>query len=274
MAEIVVVEDNAANLDLMMYLLRAFGHRPVAAHDAEEGLERIRNEPPDLIICDIQLPGADGYEVARQLKGRPATRSIPLLAVTAYAMVGDRERMLAAGFDGYLAKPINPETFVSEVETFLKPSQRASSPRPVAPPAVADTPQTSRQWHATVLAVEDSPANLQYICSLLEPSGYRVIAANRVSEATDLARKQPPDLILCDVHLERESGLDFLRAVRSDPRLRAIPFIFVTASAPTLESATAKLAAGVSRFLVRPIEPQILLGEIEACLNERSERTG
>src|SRR5437660_1050475 len=98
-ARILVIEDNKANLDLMTYLLQAFGHTPLTAQDGEEGLEAVRREVPDLIICDVQLPKMDGYEVARWLKSHPTLRTIPLVAVTALAMVGDRDKMLTAGFD-------------------------------------------------------------------------------------------------------------------------------------------------------------------------------
>jgi CheY-like chemotaxis protein len=119
MARILVIEDNPANLDLMVYLLDAFGHTPLAATDGEVGIALIQNEKPHLIICDIQLPKLSGYEVVQWLKQEPALRDIPILAVTAYAMVGDRDKVLAAGFDGYLTKPIQPETFVPQVESFL-----------------------------------------------------------------------------------------------------------------------------------------------------------
>ena len=119
MARILVIEDNLANMQLMVYLLRAFGHAPVEAETGESGLELARREAFDLILCDIQLPGMDGYAIAGALKKHPGLRHIPLVAVTALAMVGDRDRVLAAGFDGYIPKPIMPETFVSQVEAFL-----------------------------------------------------------------------------------------------------------------------------------------------------------
>jgi CheY-like chemotaxis protein len=121
MSRILVIEDNPMNLELMTYLLKAFGHTPLEAVDGLKGLERIQQEAPDLVLCDLQLPGIDGFEVARQVKADPLLRVIPMVAVTAYAMVGDRDTVLAAGFDGYITKPINPETFVQQVETFIKP---------------------------------------------------------------------------------------------------------------------------------------------------------
>src|SRR5919109_568893 len=123
-ARILVIEDNPTNLDLMTYLLASFGHTPLTANDGEAGLEAAQRELPDLIICDVQLPGVDGYEVARWLKSHPRLQTIPLVAVTALAMVGDRDKVLGAGFDGYIAKPIDPQTFVGQVEQLLQPDQR------------------------------------------------------------------------------------------------------------------------------------------------------
>ena len=116
---ILVIEDNPQNLELMTYLLKAFGHTTLTAGDGIEGIETIRRERLDLIICDVHLPNVDGYEVARQIKRDPMFRRIPLVAVTALAMVGDREKVLAAGFDGYIDKPISPEVFVKQVEAFM-----------------------------------------------------------------------------------------------------------------------------------------------------------
>ena len=131
-ARILVIEDNQANMDLMIYLLQAFRYHPMVACDGEAGLAKARRNRPDLIVCDIQIPKLDGYGVARELKGDVQLRAIPLVAVTAYAMVGDRERMLAAGFDGYIAKPIDPETFVRQIVSFLAVPLRsfASAPAP------------------------------------------------------------------------------------------------------------------------------------------------
>ena len=127
-ARILVIEDNKANLELVEYLLKASGYATLAARDGEEGVRAARKEHPDLIICDLQMPIMDGYEVVRHLKKDPLLRSIPVIAVTALSMPGDRSNVLAAGFDGYLSKPIDPETFVGTVEDFLPPGLRARRP--------------------------------------------------------------------------------------------------------------------------------------------------
>jgi CheY-like chemotaxis protein len=123
MASILVIDDNQANLDLMMYLLRAFGHAPDGCSDGVTGLEAARTGGYSLVLCDILMPGIDGYEFARRFKSDERLRETPLVAVTALAMPGDRERVSEVGFDGYLPKPIEPETFVERVEAFLAPER-------------------------------------------------------------------------------------------------------------------------------------------------------
>ena len=122
MARVLVVEDQAENLELMVYLLQAFGHQTLTAGNGAEGVAAVSQDHPDLVVMDLQMPVMDGYEAARLLKADPAVATIPLVAVTAYAMVGDRERIMACGFDGYMTKPIDPQTFVRELERYLAPS--------------------------------------------------------------------------------------------------------------------------------------------------------
>lgn len=118
-ARIPLIEDNEQNRYLLTFLLEQHGHEVVSAVSGLLGLELAAKVSPDLILLDIQLPGMDGYAVARGLKSDPRPKSIPIVAVTSFAMVGDRERVLAAGTEGYIEKPINPETFAAEVERFL-----------------------------------------------------------------------------------------------------------------------------------------------------------
>jgi CheY-like chemotaxis protein len=133
MTRILVIEDNPANMQLMAYLLKAFGYTPLEAIDGETGLLEVQRLVPELVLCDLQLPGIDGYEVLRQIKATPDLAAIPVVAVTAYAMVGDRDRVLAAGFNGYIAKPITPETFIGQMEVFLPPGRRSGPPKSTDP---------------------------------------------------------------------------------------------------------------------------------------------
>lgn len=119
-SHIVVIEDNPANLELMTYLLNHSGFEISTAINGEEGIELIQKNNPDLIICDIQLPKMDGYEIAKQLKSSSQYKDIPLIAVTAYSMAGDQMKILAAGFDDYISKPIDPETFIARIKSHLQ----------------------------------------------------------------------------------------------------------------------------------------------------------
>lgn len=123
-ARILIAEDHPASLELLRYLLAANGYDILSAEDGEAALDLARRHIPDLIICDLQMPKKNGYEVVRQLKSEAALSAIPVVAVTAFSMIGDREQVLAAGFDGYLSKPIEPEEFVGLIEQYLSPSLR------------------------------------------------------------------------------------------------------------------------------------------------------
>jgi two-component system cell cycle response regulator len=118
-ARILVVEDNKDNVILIDYLLRARGYEPSLARNGPDGLRIAELERPDLILLDIRMEGMDGYEVAAKIRAHPEMKETQLVAVTASAMVGDRERIAAAGFDHYIQKPIEPSTFVDTVERFL-----------------------------------------------------------------------------------------------------------------------------------------------------------
>jgi len=119
-ARVLIIEDNAANLELMNYLLKSFGYVPILAHNGEEGWEKLVREPPDFIICDVHLPGIDGFEITRRLRQNKALQKVPIIAVTALAMVGDRDKILSAGFNGYISKPIESEVFISQIETIIQ----------------------------------------------------------------------------------------------------------------------------------------------------------
>lgn len=119
MATILVVEDNALNLELVTDLLEAAGHLVRTAGTAEDGIRSATMAPPDLILMDIRLPGMDGHAAVAILKADPATRSVPMVALTAQAMKGDDEVAIAAGFDGYLAKPIDTRSFSAAIDRFL-----------------------------------------------------------------------------------------------------------------------------------------------------------
>jgi len=117
--KVLVVEDNEQNLYLMRSILKKMGHQVIEARDGDAGVRRAIEEKPDLILMDIQLPIVDGYEATRRIRAAEETRDIPIIAVTSYAMVGDKEKSLAAGCTGYVEKPIDPLSIMKEIEKYV-----------------------------------------------------------------------------------------------------------------------------------------------------------
>ncbi len=119
--KVLVIEDNEQNMYLVTFILERDGYDVIQARDGREGIEAARGTKPMLILLDIQLPVMDGYAVARALRQNPALEDVPIVAVTSYAMTGDRESALEAGCSGYIEKPINPETFTQEIAQHIAP---------------------------------------------------------------------------------------------------------------------------------------------------------
>jgi two-component system cell cycle response regulator DivK len=120
--KILVVEDNQDNREMVVKVLKFNGYEVIEAVDGEEGIEKAKTEAPALILLDIYLPKMDGYEVAKRLKGDKGLRDIPVIALTAHAMKGNREQALAAGCDGYISKPIDIRELPKQIEQFLRPN--------------------------------------------------------------------------------------------------------------------------------------------------------
>ena len=116
---IMIIEDNEQNMYLMKFLLENNGFSVIEAPSAAEGIAKVLEFAPDAVLLDIQLPDMDGYAVARHLRTFKDVEGIPIIAVTSYAMVGDREAALAAGCTGYIEKPINPDTFIDQLRQYL-----------------------------------------------------------------------------------------------------------------------------------------------------------
>ncbi|MFA5905392.1 MAG: response regulator [Desulfobacula sp.] len=128
---LLIIEDNAQNFYMMQFLLEKNGFAVIGAENGREGIEKALQCNPQAILLDIQLPEMDGYAVARELKKHPGLDHVPIIAVTSYAMVGDREKIMSAGATGYIEKPINPDTFVSEILQYLPQDGKISEEKPL-----------------------------------------------------------------------------------------------------------------------------------------------
>jgi CheY-like chemotaxis protein len=127
---ILVVEDNPLNLKLVRDVLQVAGYDVIEAHTGEEGLHLAREDPPDLVLMDLQLPGIDGTETLRRLRQDGLGRDVLVVAVTAFAMAEDRERAALAGFDGYIEKPISVRALPGQIEGFLTWASEATGETP------------------------------------------------------------------------------------------------------------------------------------------------
>lgn len=119
MKRILIIEDNESNIYLISFILKQRGYDIVEARSGEEGIALACNTRPDLIIMDIQLPGLDGLATTKRIRESEGDGKVPIIALTSFAMMGDREKALAAGCTGYIEKPINPDTFMGEIERYF-----------------------------------------------------------------------------------------------------------------------------------------------------------
>ncbi|MDA3895714.1 MAG: response regulator [Desulfobacteraceae bacterium] len=115
MQNVLVIEDNEDNMKLITFILEKNGYQTISAETGKQGINMAISEKPGLILLDIQLPDINGLDVLKIIRNSESNGKIPIIAVTSFAMSGDRERLLAAGCNGYIEKPINPETFISEI---------------------------------------------------------------------------------------------------------------------------------------------------------------
>lgn len=266
-ARVLVVEDTPHNLQLMSFLLRAYGHTVEPAESGERGVELAHSVQPDLVIMDLQLPGMNGYQALAALRSDPSLPRMPVIAVTSFAMADDHRKAVQAGFDHYMSKPIDPPTFVTEIDACLPERLRGQRPAPPDAEATAAewvSPSPSSPYSgATILVVDDSHTNRGLLNTVLAPHGFQVTLASTVEEAIDVSSSAVPDLVLCDVHIGHRHGLDVLRHVRASPALRAVPFAFITATAHWLDPDV--MASGML-VIRRPIEPAELIAHVEALL--------
>ncbi|MGJ8670628.1 MAG: response regulator, partial [Oceanococcus sp.] len=267
---ILIVDDNEANLKVARFALEGEGFEVRVAVDGESALELLKTYSPLLILMDIQLPGMDGLEVTRHLKGDSATAQIKIIAVTAYAMKGDEEMAMDAGCDGYITKPLDPILLPDTVESFLidiPNRQPASEPSPAvvefdapiesAPVAIQLKPPSIGSGR--VLLIEDNPTTRKMFRIGLEGAGYHVTEAEDGVSALTMVDACNPDLILQDMILPDIDGLQLAPQLREKLSGRDVPILCLSGFLSRMDEARA--AGCFDEFLIKPIDP-IQLTEI------------
>lgn len=274
MARILIIEDNPANIELMSFLLGAYGHTPLSAADGQRGVAAARSERPDLIACDVNLPGMDGFAVLAALKGEPSLSGVPILAVTALAMAGDREKVLAAGFDGYISKPIEPESFVAELEAFLAAAPAAASAPASQHAAAAQSAPAPKPGAApaerTLLLVDDDRFMLGVLNDMLAGQPYRVLSACSGEEALEVLDHEAVEVILCDQAMPGMRGTEVLaRAAERYPKTVRL----MLSGQPDLTEIEAAIASGVADdHYVKPLGARTLRERIDEAFRLQSQR--
>ena len=265
-AHILAVEDTPHNLDLMTYLLEASGHRVTQATTGRDGLSSAISVRPDLIVLDLQLPDMDGFQVLEALRAEPRLNAVPVVAVTAYAMVGDRDHALRAGFDGDLSKPLEPESFVKSIEVYLPAELRGTPMRPnwqredgsESGPSNGDAAR-ARQ----ILATQIGALNLTAVRSALEPHGYRLVAVDTVGQAREEATAGRPDVVLVEIE-QPGPGPSVLTRLQRMPQLDGVP-IAVLAT----EDQLGDLRDPALAVITSPIDPAVLLTRLDELTDSR-----
>ena len=257
---VLVIEDNEISMKLVKSLLTLGKYRVLEAENAEIGIELARDNHPDLILMDIQLPGMDGLTATRIIKEDPALKAIPVMAVTAYVMAGDKEKAIEAGCDGYISKPIETRTFLDTISKFIKYDE---GKEPYA--AKTSTPKNK------IMIVDDEPLKVRLLAANLPDDEYEITEAHGGEEALRKVAIENPDLILLNITIPGINGYDVTKILKNNPMTWAIPVLLIT-DPDNQESQTKGLAAGADELFIKPVDATELLAKINSMLQLKQYR--
>jgi diguanylate cyclase (GGDEF)-like protein len=270
MSSILIVEDNEMNRDMLSRRLTRRGFEVRLAEDGYQALTAARAQPPSIILLDLSLPGLSGWEVAERLKSDAATKSIPLIALTAHALAPDRDRALVAGCDDYDTKPVDLDRLLSKIERLLAVPVPASSARGTADRAAALGAREDKTDRGVVLLVDDTLENRDMLSRRLERRGFTVLAVTDGQAALDTLAEHPVDLVLLDVMMPGMNGLDVLQRIRESRSRADLPVVMVTARDQSQDVVDA-LALGANDYIAKPLDFEVALARIRTQLATRRE---
>ena len=260
-ARILLVEEDWENLELMRFLLRSHGYEAITSSEGRSAAAVAERHMPDLVVCELQMPDVDGYQILANIRSSKLLAGIPVVALAAIAEPAEAQRVYAAGFQGHIVKPIAPNSFAEEVARHLPGRLRQ---REAGASRRGDSGRS-------ILVVDDLRENLELVEIVLQHLGYDVTLALGKRDALRTLRSQRPDVIMSDVRMHDGDGYELLREVSLDLALSIIPFILITSAAKDEEERLRGLDMGADRYLFRPITPNTLRNEIEACIRERQD---
>ena len=263
MARILIIEDEANNLDVARRIVRGAGHEALTATDGLAGLEMARREHPDAVLVDLLLPKLDGWSVTRAIREEAWAAKIPIVAVSALAMQADRERAREAGCDDFVTKPDAPAELRAVLNRYFADGSAPKLPtRPAEMPASGIEPS---ERLGKVLVVDDEPANVELIVRRLSGNGYETLTASNGHDAIAIATKEQPDLILMDIMMPGLDGWQATRLLKGDPKTANIPVVFVTARDRPEDVAQGFEVGGIM-YVNKPVEPVELFARVRNAI--------
>lgn len=289
MAKILLVDDSEPNRDMLARRLQRKGYDVLQAVDGQQAVEMTRSESPDLVLMDLNLPVLDGWSATRQIKAFPGTRPVPVIALTAHAMSGDRQKAMEAGCDDYDTKPVDFPSLLGKIEALIKsrevPSSspqpplsqapkatppaakhKATVPAPTAPDAAVtegkDAPaEVTGDSAGRVLVVDDTEANRDIAARWLRRKGFAVDTVNDGYQALEQIEKTPYDAVLLDVMMPGINGIEVLRKLRQSHPPTELPVIMATAKDAS-DDVVEALTLGANDYVTKPLDFPVLMARV------------
>ena len=275
MAKILLVEDNETNRDMLSRRLERKGHEVITVGDGEQAVAMARSRHPDIILMDLNLPVLDGWAATRRIKAEINTRAIPVIALTAHAMSGDRQKALATGCDDYDVKPVDFTRLMGKIQALLN-GRAVEAPDStsggtdvalaVSRPGAAVYPAAEKPAAQTILVVDDTRANRELLERRLSRHGYRVELAEDGEAALRLVGERTFDAILLDVMMPGINGLDVLRELRRAHAATDLPIIMATAKDAS-EDVVEAMQAGANDYVTKPLDFPVVLARLATQLS-------
>jgi CheY-like chemotaxis protein len=258
---ILLVEDNEMNRDMLSRRLGKRGYEVEIATDGKQGVARALAGDIDVVLMDMNLPELDGWEATRQIRAHPKGAALPIIALTAHAMSGDRDKALEAGCNDYDTKPVDFDRLLAKIGAAV----RAAEPPPAPPAAAAPAPQSH------ILVVDDVADNRDILKRRLEKEGHRVTTAEHGRVALERVAAEPVDLVLLDIQMPELDGHETLARLKGDDATRDIPVIMISALDDVAGIARC-VAAGAEDYLTKPFDAVLLRARIGASLDKKRLR--
>jgi sigma-B regulation protein RsbU (phosphoserine phosphatase) len=270
MAKILLVDDSEPNRDMLARRLQRKGHEVLQAVDGQQAVDMTRSESPDVVLMDLNLPVLDGWSATRQIKAFPGTRPVPVIALTAHAMSGDRQKALQAGCDDYDTKPVDFPRLLGKIEALFKSPEDPSPARPK--PSAATAPAADAEVEAAavevapepagrVLIVDDTETNRDVASRWLRRKGFAVDTVNDGHEALEQIEKVRYDTILLDVMMPGINGIEVLRRLRQTHPATELPVIMATAKDASDDIVEA-LTLGANDYVTKPLDFPVLIARV------------